>query len=186
VFWSHLRSFVTTTRPKHSLNHNLKSETKVLTGNRCQLPRDRDTTPQKEMSMILRKSINTTAVAGLLALVVGLSLPPSLHAKGKTYMTGSIAEIVTFKLAKGVNEATFLEASQTAEAFMRTRKGFISRRLTRNADGVYTDYVLWENEVDAKAAMEASMTDARVGPFVQSIDGASMKADHQQMLSQIN
>jgi putative DNA-invertase from lambdoid prophage Rac len=34
VFWSHLRSFVTTTRPKHSLNHNLKSETKVLTGNR--------------------------------------------------------------------------------------------------------------------------------------------------------
>jgi hypothetical protein len=33
VFWSHLRSFVTTTRPKHSLNNNLKSETKVLTGN---------------------------------------------------------------------------------------------------------------------------------------------------------
>jgi hypothetical protein len=34
VFWSHLRSFVTTTRPKHSLNHNIKSAPLVLTGNR--------------------------------------------------------------------------------------------------------------------------------------------------------
>ena len=34
VFWSHLRSFVTTTKPQHSLNHNLKSVPLVLTGNR--------------------------------------------------------------------------------------------------------------------------------------------------------
>jgi hypothetical protein len=33
VFWFHLRSFVTTTRPKHSLNHNIKSVPLVLTGN---------------------------------------------------------------------------------------------------------------------------------------------------------
>ena len=33
-FGSHLRSFVTTTRPKPSLNHNLKSAPWVLTGNR--------------------------------------------------------------------------------------------------------------------------------------------------------
>jgi hypothetical protein len=101
-------------------------------------------------------------------------------------MTGSIAEIVTFRLAKGVNEAAFLKASQTAEAFMRTRKGFVLRRLTRSVDGVYTDYVVWATETDAKAAMEASMKDARVGPFIQSIDGASMKADHQLILSQVN
>jgi hypothetical protein len=33
VFWSHLRSFVTTMKPKHSLNHNIKSVPLVLTGN---------------------------------------------------------------------------------------------------------------------------------------------------------
>jgi hypothetical protein len=133
--------------------------------------------------MTLRKLINTAVAAGLLAFVASLSLSPSLHAKGRTHMTGSIAEIVTFKLAKGVNEAALLKASQSAEAFMRTRKGFISRRLTRSAEGIYTDYVVWGNEADAKAAMEASMTDARVGPFVQSIDETSIKVDHQQIVS---
>ena len=40
VFWSHLRSFVTTMRPKHSLNHNIKSVPLVLTGNKSwQMPR---------------------------------------------------------------------------------------------------------------------------------------------------
>jgi hypothetical protein len=34
VFWSHLRSFVTTMKPKHSLNHNIKSVPLVLTGNK--------------------------------------------------------------------------------------------------------------------------------------------------------
>ena len=34
VIWSHLRSFITTMRPNHSLNHSLKSGIKVLTGNR--------------------------------------------------------------------------------------------------------------------------------------------------------
>jgi hypothetical protein len=33
VFWSHLRSFVTTMRPKHSLNHNINSVPLLLTGN---------------------------------------------------------------------------------------------------------------------------------------------------------
>jgi hypothetical protein len=33
MFWSHLRSFVTTMRPKHSLNQNIKSVPLVLTGN---------------------------------------------------------------------------------------------------------------------------------------------------------
>lgn len=37
VFWSHLRSFVTTMRPEHSLNHNIKSVPLVLTGNRYTL-----------------------------------------------------------------------------------------------------------------------------------------------------
>jgi len=34
VFWSRLRSFVTTMKPKHSLNHNIKSVPLVLTGNK--------------------------------------------------------------------------------------------------------------------------------------------------------
>ncbi len=33
VFWSHLRSFVIAMKPKHSLNHNIKSVPLVLTGN---------------------------------------------------------------------------------------------------------------------------------------------------------
>jgi hypothetical protein len=33
VLGLHLRSFVTTTKPQHSLNHNLKSVPLVLTGN---------------------------------------------------------------------------------------------------------------------------------------------------------
>jgi putative transposase len=41
VLGLHLRSFVTTTKPQHSLNHNLKSVPLVLTGNRHQTMKNR-------------------------------------------------------------------------------------------------------------------------------------------------
>ncbi len=101
-------------------------------------------------------------------------------------MTPTIAEIVTFKLAKGVEETAFLKASEAAEKFMRERKGFVSRRLTRGADGIYMDYVSWRSMEDAKAALESWMKESSIAPFMQSIEEASMKIDHHIIVSSVN
>jgi hypothetical protein len=107
-------------------------------------------------------------------------------AEEATNMTGPVLEIVTFKLADGVTEEAFLMAGEAAVTFMKNRKGFISRRLSRNNDGTYTDHVTWASLNAAKESMDASMSEASLGAFMQSIDPASMKIDHQVIVSQVN
>ncbi len=101
-------------------------------------------------------------------------------------MSNQVAEIVTFKLAKGVNDQDFAKAGEAATTFMSARKGFVSRKLSRGKDGTYTDYVIWSSLADAEAAMKASMTEASLAPFMQSIDPQSMKLDHQEVVKTVN
>jgi hypothetical protein len=123
--------------------------------------------------------------AALISIALGFFLTPTF-AEDATKMTGPVVEIVSFKLSAGVTEDAFLRAGKTAEDFMKSRKGFVSRRLSRRDDGSYVDHVTWASMDDAKQAMDASMKEASLAPFMQSIDPASMTIEHQALVSQVN
>ena len=67
-------------------------------------------------------------------------------------MTNPVAEIVTFTLVPGVSDADFLALSQRTAAFCEAQSGFRARRLSRDGEGRWTDYVLWSDMQTAKDA----------------------------------
>lgn len=119
------------------------------------------------------------------AVALSLSLDVALAKDAKT-MNGKVIEIVTFKLAAGVSDEAFLQHTELVNSYISNQKGFISRRLSKAADGTYLDHVTWENLSDATTAMDRSMKEASLAPFMQSIDPATVKVDHQSVVASIN
>lgn len=97
-------------------------------------------------------------------------------------MVPKIVEIVSFKLVSGVNQDQFLAAASATNDFLKTRKGFISRKLVVGKDGQYTDIAFWASLGDAETAMADSMKAPSLLPFINAIDPASMKIDHQAVI----
>ena len=89
-----------------------------------------------------------------------------------------VAEIVTFRLSNGITPESFLDAVATSDAFLDTRSGFLSRRLTQNEDGTWTDYLEWTDMEAAKSAAEALMTTEGVQPFLSAVDPESVTMHH--------
>ena len=69
------------------------------------------------------------------------------------------AWIFSYKLRKNVTKEEYMEATQRLhDQVISKAKGFLSweHYLQDSAqDGTWTDFVLWESEVDARNAMEA-------------------------------
>ena len=135
--------------------------------------------------MIETKTERRTIVS-LLALSLMLLPAASTIAEEGKKMSGQVVEVVEFKLAAGKSEAELLTSSEAATAFMRGQKGFIARRLSRGENGTYTDHVVWASRADAEAAMEASLKDQSLAPFMEAIDPQSIKLDHQELLVSVN
>lgn len=124
---------------------------------------------------------------GLFLGAVALSLSLNLaNAEDAKTMNGKVIEIVTFKLAAGVSDEAFSKHTDVVNSYISRQKGFISRRLSKAADGTYLDHVTWASLADATTAMENSMKEASLAPFMQSIDPASVKVDHQAVVTEIN
>jgi hypothetical protein len=94
-------------------------------------------------------------------------------------MSAHVLEIVRFKLNPKVGENEFLASVPKTDRFLQTRKGFVSRRLSKAPDGVWTDIVEWTDAMSAKVAAEAIMMEVAVGPFMQAIDPATVEMSHQ-------
>ncbi|AZL57959.1 hypothetical protein EI545_03365 [Tabrizicola piscis] len=97
-------------------------------------------------------------------------------------MTGPVMEIVTFRLVAGATDTAFLAAAQGTADPLRTQPGFQGRTLTRAADGLWTDHVLWASMTEAMAAAEAMMADPAFAPFMALIDGPSVTMQHAPVL----
>jgi hypothetical protein len=144
--------------------------------------------PVKEYFMILKSKIGRRQFGiGLIfsAAALAFSLNMAIAGDAKT-MDGKVIEIVTFKLAAGVSDEAFSKHTDVVNSYISSRKGFISRRLSRAADGTYLDHVTWESLSDATTAMESSMKEASLATFMQSIDPATVKIDHQILTGSIN
>ena len=97
-----------------------------------------------------------------------------------------VAEIVSFKLNDGVSDAEFVEISKASEAFVAAAPGFMSRQLSKGDDGVWTDYVLWQN-IDAARAMAKAFPDQDFAPTLMGmIAPDSVQMRHQHVLWQMD
>lgn len=93
----------------------------------------------------------------------------------------TVIEYVTFSLIPGTDEAAFLAAARGTEALVRRQPGFLSRQLSRGADGRWTDAVTWASLAEAEAAPQAVMADPDFAPFMALIDGPSATMRHEHL-----
>ena len=94
----------------------------------------------------------------------------------------AIAEIVTFRLAPGTAEAPFLAAAAATQAWLAGAPGFLSRRLSRGDDGIWTDHVAWASRSAARAAARAFPTEPRAQAFMACIDPDSIAMRHDSLI----
>ncbi|OUS38817.1 hypothetical protein A9Q94_01210 [Rhodobacterales bacterium 56_14_T64] len=97
-------------------------------------------------------------------------------------MKNAVAEIVTFALAEGITNESFVEISKGTEAFVRAQPGFVHRQLSRGEDGRWTDYVVWETMDNAKSAAAAFMADGCTAELMKSIVPDSANMRHENLL----
>ena len=93
-----------------------------------------------------------------------------------------VAEIVRFEIIDGMEDDTFLNAAKGTQTVVSAAPGFISRQLSKGDDGVWTDYILWQNMAAAKSAAETVVKDPAFGPFGQAIKMESILMRHENVL----
>ena len=96
-----------------------------------------------------------------------------------------VAEIVTFKLKDGISDAQFVEISKASESFVRAAPGFISRQLSKGDDGIWTDYVLWQDMDSALAAGKAFPEQSFAPDLMGAIASGSEQMHHQYVMWQM-
>ena len=119
--------------------------------------------------------------------VLSLSLclaPADAQAAGKANPV-AVAEIVTFRLRPGADEARFLADARATDRPVAALPGFLRRSLSRDDTGLWTDYIEWTDLASATAAAQAVMNLPEFGPFIAAIDPDGMVMRHAPVLSQI-
>ncbi len=96
-------------------------------------------------------------------------------------MTKHAAEIVTFQLAEGVSEADFTSLMRRTESFVRAQPGFIARRLSRGADGSWTDHVVWQDMATAQQMAQTFMQQDFAPAVMQAIADGSARMRHEEV-----
>ena len=118
----------------------------------------------------------------ILALPLALAaLAPADAARAGDAAT-LVAEIVTFRLAPGTTDPAFLAAASATGPLLAAEAGFLSRRLSRGADGTWTDHVTWTSLPEAAAAAGRIMDAPEAQPFLAAIDPASITMRHEPIL----
>lgn len=96
--------------------------------------------------------------------------------------TGPVAEIVTFHITPGSDEAAFLVAARATEAPVAAQPGFLRRVLSRDDGGLWTDHVEWADRASAEVAAHAVMAIPEFGPFAGFIDASTMQMRHARVM----
>lgn len=89
-----------------------------------------------------------------------------------------IIELVHFRLAQDVDEASFLaEAEKVQKEFLEKQPGFKSREIFKG-ESEWVDIVHWEREEDANKAAENFESNPECSPFIKMVDPESVKSTH--------
>jgi hypothetical protein len=87
-------------------------------------------------------------------------------------------EMASFKVRSGVTHEAVLAARRQLQRFLAAAPGYVSSRLVREADGTYTDLVVWRDAAAAHAAAAAAMENADAGAYFALIDETSVVMRH--------
>ncbi len=88
-------------------------------------------------------------------------------------------ETVTFKLQPGIEETEFVEAAKATEALLERKGARIERRmLIRDEEGLWTDVVHWQSEMQAKAMAVSLMEEPEFAKMMPMIDPETVTMRH--------
>lgn len=90
----------------------------------------------------------------------------------------TIAEITNFRSMPGVTEAQITTAAEGLTPYLQRSGGMIRRSLTCDAEGTWTDYVIWDTLAHARRAMEGFETAPEAAALMPLIDPASVAMRH--------
>ncbi len=99
-------------------------------------------------------------------------------------MDHTVMELVTFKVKTNTTPAQFAAAGAPVTTWVRGQPGFLSRALSKGADGTWFDVVFWESAATAQAAAKQFMVDQGQSDFMALIDPESVKMTFAQVQSQ--
>ncbi|UWR23714.1 hypothetical protein [Sulfitobacter sp. S190] len=89
-----------------------------------------------------------------------------------------VAEVVTFRLVPGTAPEAFVRAAGALQPVLEETQAVLSRSLSVDADGLWTDHITWTSLAVAKATANAVMVDPRAAPMMQMIDAQGMQLRH--------
>ena len=89
-----------------------------------------------------------------------------------------VAEIVTFRLTEGSDPTNFTKSADGMTPFLRSTGAVVSRTLSVDEDGLWTDHIIWTSMQAALSAAEAMMQQPEAAPFMQMIAPDSVQMRH--------
>ncbi|MGC1505064.1 MAG: hypothetical protein WA782_13120 [Sulfitobacter sp.] len=90
----------------------------------------------------------------------------------------TVAEIVTFRLAQGTDIDAFVTAARAIEPMLKASGTVLSRTLSCDDAGTWTDHITWTTMAAAKSTAAARMADPCAAPMMQMIDPAHVTMRH--------
>ena len=97
----------------------------------------------------------------------------------------SVAEIVTYRLNEGVSAQDHLKAAHETRAFLAETGAVITRTLSVDDSGLWTDHIIWRSLEAAKKTEEQAMQRPEFGAFFMGMDEASVTLRHAPILLQM-
>ncbi len=96
-----------------------------------------------------------------------------------------VAEIVTYRLNDGVSQSDHLAAAQTTIAFLKDTGAVVTRTLSVDDTGLWTDHIIWTSLEAAKATEAQAMQRPEFGAFFAGMDDSSVNLRHTTILMQM-
>lgn len=97
-----------------------------------------------------------------------------------------VAEIVTYTVKEGIKTEELLQAARKTEAFLRDTGAVLSRQLSRDESGLWTDYILWTSLEAAKATEAQAMERPEFATFFAMMAEGSAQLRHAPVLMQMD
>lgn len=88
------------------------------------------------------------------------------------------AEIVTFRALPGISRETLRDRAESIGPWLAACPGFLSRTLSLNDTGIWTDHIVWAHPAQAKAAGDKILAEPSAAPFMAAIEGSSVAFGH--------
>ncbi|WP_299591714.1 hypothetical protein [uncultured Tateyamaria sp.] len=109
-----------------------------------------------------------------------LFAPAIAHATAGEGTAGAqpVAEIVTFRLVDGTDPASFISAADGMGPFLRSTGAMITRTLSSDENGLWTDHITWTSLEAAKTAANEMFQRPEAQPVMSMIDHDSIDMRH--------